>query len=106
MCIRDRLSAVLGVRLCRPNTGAEGRLTLLEAEPLAVSVGIAAMKKKGENVSGDRGTYFKTDAGVLCVILSDGMGTGEDAAAESVEAVEILERFLRSGVEDVYKRQP
>ena len=96
---RDKLSAVLGVRLCRPNSGAEGRLTLLEAEPLAVSVGIAAMKKKGENVSGDRGTYFKTDAGVLCVILSDGMGTGEDAAAESVEAVEILERFLRSGVE-------
>lgn len=95
----DKLSAVLGVRLCRPNSGAEGRLTLLEAEPLAVSVGIAAMKKKGENVSGDRGTYFKTDAGVLCVILSDGMGTGEDAAAESVEAVEILERFLRSGVE-------
>lgn len=95
----DELSAVLGVRLCRPNSSAEGRLTLLEAEPLAVSVGIAAMKKKGENVSGDRGTYFKTDAGVLCVILSDGMGTGEDAAAESVEAVEILERFLRSGVE-------
>ena len=27
------------------------------------------------------------------------MGTGEDAAAESVEAVQILERFLRSGVE-------
>lgn len=95
----DKLSAVLGVRLCRPNTGGEGRLTLLEAEPLAVSVGIAAMRKKGENVSGDRGTYFKTDAGVLCVILSDGMGTGEDAAAESVEAVQILERFLRSGVE-------
>ena len=95
----DRLSAVLGVRLCRPNDGAEGRLTLLEAEPLCVSVGIAAMKKPGENVSGDRGTYFKTDAGVLCVILSDGMGTGEDAAGESVEAVGILERFLRSGVD-------
>lgn len=95
----DRLSAVLGVRLCRPNDGAEGRLTLLEAEPLCVSVGIAAMKKPGESVSGDRGTYFKTDAGVLCVILSDGMGTGEDAAGESVEAVGILERFLRSGVD-------
>ena len=95
----DKLSAVLGVRLCRPNTGAEGRLTLLEAEPLAVSVGIAAMKKKGEKVSGDHGTYFKTDAGVLCVILSDGMGTGEGAAAESSEAIEILERFLRSGVD-------
>lgn len=46
-------------------------LLLLEAEPLAVSVGIASMRKKGETVSGDRGTYFKTDAGQLCVILSD-----------------------------------
>ena len=67
------------------------------------------MRKKGENVSGDRGTYFKTDAGVLCVILSDGMGTGEDAAAESVEAVQILERFLaprraRNGDEDTQLR--
>ena len=43
------------------------------------------MKKEGESVSGDRGTYFKTDAGALCVILSDGMGTGEDAAGESVQ---------------------
>ena len=99
----DKLSSVLGVRLCRPTTGAEamsqGRLTLLEAEPLAVSVGIAAMKKKGERVSGDRGTYFKTDSGMLCVILSDGMGSGEGAAKESIGAVRILERFLRSGVE-------
>lgn len=95
----DKLSAVLGVRLCRPNGGPEGRLTLLEAEPLAVSVGIAAMRKKGERVNGDRGTYFKTDAGVLCVILSDGMGAGENAARESVEALRILEKFLRSGVE-------
>ena len=95
----DKLSAVLGVRLCTPCDGAEGRLTLLEAEPLCASVGIAALKKPGERVSGDRGTYFKTDAGALCVILSDGMGTGEDAAQESCEAVSILERFLRSGVD-------
>lgn len=95
----DRLSAVLGIRLCRPAGSCEGRLTLLEAEPLAVSVGVAAMKKKGESVSGDRGTYFKTDSGSLCIILSDGMGAGEDAARESIEAVSILERFLRCGVD-------
>jgi stage II sporulation protein E len=64
-----------------------------------VSVGIAAMKKKGEKVSGDRGTYFKTDGGVLCVILSDGMGCGAEAARESGECVEILEKFLRAGVD-------
>ncbi|MBR1497663.1 MAG: SpoIIE family protein phosphatase [Oscillospiraceae bacterium] len=98
----DRLSGVVGVRLCRPieaDAGAEGRVTLMEAEPLSVSVGIASLKKKGESVSGDRGTYFKTDQGTLCVILSDGMGSGEAAAKESAAAVRILERFLRAGVE-------
>ena len=99
----DKLSGVLGVRLCRPAGDSEesGKLMLLEAEPLSVSVGIAAMKKQGEPVSGDRGTYFKTDSGVLCVILSDGMGSGAGAARESVAAVRVLERFLRSGVEPV-----
>ena len=97
----EKLSSVVGVRLCQPAEDAEGssRLTLLEAEPLAVSVGIAAMKKRGEKVSGDKGTYFKTDAGVLCVILSDGMGTGDEAAKDSCEVVAILEKFLRSGVD-------
>lgn len=98
----DKLSAVLGTRLCRPIAEtdiSEGRITLLEAEPLSVSVGIAAMKKKGEPVSGDKGTYFKTDQGVLCVLLSDGMGSGDEAAKESEAATRILEKFLRSGVE-------
>ena len=92
----DKLSAALGMRLCMPEDGARGdSLLLLEAEPLAVSVGIASMRKKGETVSGDRGTYFKTDAGQLCVILSDGMGCGEAAQRESSMAVRLLERFLR-----------
>lgn len=97
----NKLSKVVGLRLCRPsNDGLPmGKLVLLEAEPLAVSVGIASMKKKGEKVSGDRGTYFKTDSGILCVILSDGMGCGEDAAKESGEVIDILEKFLRAGVE-------
>lgn len=97
----ERLSQVVGVRLCQPEELREGssRLTLLEAEPLAVSVGIAALKKRGENVSGDRGSYFKTDAGVLCVLLSDGMGTGSAAAEDSARVVAILEKFLRSGVD-------
>ncbi|MGI6029786.1 MAG: SpoIIE family protein phosphatase [Candidatus Heteroscillospira sp.] len=96
----DELSAVLGVRLCcdKDQDPSQGRLELMEAEPLAVSVGIASMKKQGESVSGDRGTYFKTDEGVLCVILSDGMGSGPEAARDSIDTVHILESFLRSGV--------
>ena len=98
----DKLSAVLGVRLCKPDittVKSSGRLVVMEAEPLTVSVGIATTKKRGETVNGDRGTYFKTEQGVLCVILSDGMGSGEEAARESVAVVRILESFLRAGVE-------
>ena len=95
----ERLSEAVGVRICRVGGKEPGRMALRQAEPLAVSVGIASMKKEGESVSGDRGTYFKTDGGLLCVILSDGMGTGEDAARESVAAVEILEELLKAGME-------
>lgn len=97
----EKLSEIAGVRLCQPITpeGDVSRIELLEAEPLAVSVGIAAMKKQGERVSGDRGTYFKTDAGVLCVILSDGMGCGDEAAEDSRRVIGILEKFLRAGME-------
>ena len=97
----EKISESCGTRLCMPvEPGSDSAcLNLLEAEPLAVSVGIAAMKKKGEKVSGDRGSYFKTDAGVLCVILADGMGCGDEAARDSMQVVEILEKFLRSGLD-------
>ena len=95
----ERLSEVLGVRLCQTADGEAARMALRQAEPLAVSVGIASLKKEGESVSGDKGTYFKTDGGTLCVILSDGMGSGEDAARESMAAVEILEELLKAGME-------
>lgn len=95
----DKLSAVLEMRLCTSEDAADpDRLVLLEAEPYAVSVGIATMKKADQDVSGDCGTYFKTDEGVFYVLLSDGMGTGTDAAACSGGAVKILERFIKSGV--------
>ena len=96
----NRLSRAIGVRLCRWTEDATpGRLSLLEAEPLAAGVGIAALQKEGESVSGDKSTFFKTEQGVLCVLLSDGMGSGESAAKESMDTVHILEGLLRAGVD-------
>ena len=95
----DKLSAVLGVRLCVPERRRHaGRLELLEAEPLAASIGVSRMSKFSDEASGDTGAYFKTDEGVLYVVLSDGMGTGEEAAKISAEAVRILEKFICAGV--------
>ena len=97
----EKLSALLGVRLCEKPMGAGNRqiIAAMEAEPLAAAVGIAARRRRGQAVSGDRGTYFKTDDGSLYVILSDGMGTGFEAARESGEVISILERFLKAGLE-------
>ena len=36
---------------------------------------------------------------MLCVLLSDGMGAGDEAARDSARVVGILEKFLRSGVD-------
>lgn len=95
----DKLSAVLGTRLCTSEVRSEAdRLVLLEAEPLSVTIGVASAKKSGQNVSGDKSVYFRTDEGFLYVILSDGMGTGPEAAGISGVTVSVLERFLKAGI--------
>ncbi len=99
---QKRIATALGVSL-RPGTlehirGGE-RLTLVQAEPMVATAGIAARRKEGEIVSGDAGTWFKGEDGRLYLILCDGMGTGTEAAAESKLALRLLEGFLRAGVE-------
>ena len=95
----NKLSIVLGVRLCVPEgRPRSGRLQLFEAEPLAASIGVSRMSRREGDISGDTGAYFKTDEGILYVVLSDGMGSGEDAAKISAEAVRILEKFICAGV--------
>lgn len=95
----DKLAAVTGKPLCEMESESGRRhITLLEAEPLAVRIGVASMRRSGEDVSGDKGAYFKTDSGLLYVILSDGMGSGEGAAEDSGQVIALLEKFLRAGI--------
>ena len=98
-----KLSAVLGVRLCEKRTEGPAHLreqiVVMEAEPLAAAIGIASVRRRGQAVSGDRSTYFKTDDGTLYVILCDGMGTGSGAARESGQLSDILKRFLQAGLD-------
>lgn len=95
----DRMAAVIGKPICEMESDGSRRHTvLLEAEPLAVRIGVASLRRSGEEVSGDKGAYFKTDSGLLYVILSDGMGSGEGAAEDSGEVISMLEKFLRAGI--------
>ena len=95
----DKLAQAAARPLCEMASESGRRhMTLLEAEPLAVRIGVASMRRDGESVSGDKGAYFKTDSGLLYVILSDGMGSGAGAAQDSGEVIALLERFLRAGI--------
>ena len=73
--------------------------TGVAAALLPYRIGVTLRPKEGESVSGDCVSTFETDAGELCLLLSDGMGSGEDARRESAMAVRLIERFLRAGVD-------
>lgn len=69
------------------------------AAAMPYRVGQAARAKEGERVSGDAVSFFETENGKLCLLLSDGMGSGEAAHREAAMAVRLLERFLKAGIE-------
>ena len=96
------LSALVGVRLTGPETvSGPGGTSLLfrEQEPYRITVGIGIKTKEGESVSGDTTSWFTTEEGIACVVLSDGMGSGKAAAEESSAVVRMTERFLRAGID-------
>jgi len=93
------LESLAGKRLLFEERGSgDKRYCFKEAELYRIIAGAAAGKKPGQQVSGDSATYFKTEEGLLYVLLADGMGSGEGAAKESGMALNVLERFLRAGV--------
>lgn len=95
-------SQAIGIQLTEPiricDSGRE-QITMRQLEPLCATIGVAVHKKRDSDISGDSGSYFKLDDGTLCVILSDGMGSGKSAAVMSASAISILERFLKSGID-------
>ena len=65
----------------------------------ACQVGGAWRPKEGETVCGDIISHFEVDGGRLCLLLSDGMGSGEEAHREAANVQRLLEQFLKAGVE-------
>lgn len=82
-----------------------GRSDTPEAVPAAkeplpdCEICTAVRPKAGESVSGDTVSTFRTEDGKVFLLLSDGMGCGEEARRESAMTVRLLEQFLRSGIE-------
>lgn len=96
---RDKLSTLLSVSLRAPEESGDGCLVFSQAEPYVATAGVYGRSKAGETVSGDTGTWFRREDGLLCILLCDGMGSGAAARQESGLAVRLLQNFLKAGVE-------
>lgn len=63
----------------------------------SILTGAAKAVKEGETVSGDNVTTFETDNGSFYVLMSDGMGSGEKACADSSRVLDLTERLFAAG---------
>lgn len=95
------LSALLGCGLSEPEALTDdlgSRVVLREQAPYRVIAGISQKQKEGEQVSGDTVHTFVTEDGRACMLLADGMGTGQQAAGDSGLLLSMMERFLKAGI--------
>lgn len=97
------LSVLLDMRLV-PHRNCSFFLTrewdyyLFQEEPLFhVLTGSAKAIKQSESVSGDCFESFEYGEGNVAVLLSDGMGAGENALKSSAAVVDLMQRFLEAG---------
>lgn len=68
-----------------------------EESRFSVLTGFAKAIKESEKISGDNYSFFETDSGMFNAILSDGMGSGEKACADSETVVDMAEKFMDAG---------
>lgn len=104
--IAPLLSDILGENIAVKNEQmlerGEGYSTVLfgSAKEYEVETGIAGAAKGGDLLSGDSFSTVELGNGKFAVALSDGMGNGERARAESSTALSILQQLLQSGMDE------
>lgn len=68
-----------------------------EEAPFCILTGMAKATRENETVSGDTSSFIEQGNGKLIMALSDGMGSGEKAMADSELVIDLLERFSEAG---------
>jgi stage II sporulation protein E len=104
--IAPLLSDILGENIAVKHeqviSGEDGFATVLfgSAKEFEVETGVAGAAKGGDLLSGDSFSTVELGNGKFAVAISDGMGNGERARAESSAALSILEQLLKSGMDE------
>lgn len=98
--IANAVEETLGIRVSRDITVRrcgrenEGSITLCQAPAFTVSCASRRVTKKGECYCGDSFSTFEIKDGKYFALLSDGMGSGRDAAAMSELTVGFMQNML------------
>ena len=74
-------------------------IVFVEKPTFQVLTGMAKIEKAGSQISGDNFLVVDIPGGRKCVLLSDGMGSGQDAFEESKLILELAEVLLEAGIE-------
>jgi stage II sporulation protein E len=103
-CVLPSISSEIGRKMVFKNTSCSLRtgkqtcvLSAVQAQNYEVAVGCAAQNKSGSMVSGDTFVFNHLRDGKYMLALSDGMGSGQNAADESRAAISLLEKLLETG---------
>ncbi len=75
-----------------------GNICLVADSLYYPEISVKQRKREGQEVSGDTVMHFETPDNKLYVILSDGMGSGDDASRESKITAELLKEFITAGI--------
>lgn len=71
------------------------------AKKFELDIGIAHVAKGGGWISGDSYSTIELSSGKYAIAISDGMGNGERAHIESNETLQLLQKILQSGIEEL-----
>lgn len=101
--VADMLSVEMNIRI-RPSKNEPlfmakewNTYHFLEEPAFYILTGIAKAVKETEKTSGDNYSFFEIERGRVAAVLSDGMGSGENACEESCKVIEMMERFMEAG---------
>lgn len=106
--ILQALSAVYGGKRFRSTGGdhwirpGKNRCYFVEEGGFQVLFGERHCSKQGENVCGDTFSFANHNKKRAVMLLSDGMGVGERAYADSQKLIEAFETMLEAGIHEEY----
>ncbi len=98
--ITEELSDVCGCDLslpCKRDTENTRRLVFCEKPLIGAEFGEASINAEGEKFCGDSSEHFMDQYSCAHMILSDGMGSGEHAALDSMMTAGLVARMVRAG---------